>query len=458
MVERLFRGAAVCRNHSILDAGCGTGVFIEGIVRWCTVHGTEIPRLVGIESHPGRVRAARESFRAYGQVEVRKQDFLKDPVEKFDFIIGNPPYVPITGLIEDEKSLYRSLFESARGRFDLYLLFFEKALKNLNPGGRLVFITPEKFLYVESARPLRKLLSELQVEEILLVDEAAFGDLLTYPTITTVVNRRAVRPASVVLRDGRSTEVVLARDAASWMPLIWGARRPRQSWITLGDLCLRISCGVATGCDSVFVRLTSQLSPDLLGFAYPTIAGRELNSAGTLTSPTYSMLIPYAKNGSLLREHDLGALGRYLLQSHLRQRLMARTCVRRKPWYAFHETPMLSDILRPKILCKDITRAPRFWVDRKGTLVPRHSVYYIVPRNPSILNDLCEYLNSDRAAQWLRAHCQRAANNFLRIQSNVIKQMPVPAKFASATVRSLFVAAEDDSEQARGSAEVRASR
>ena len=97
-----------------------------------------------------------------------------------------------------------------------------------------------------------------------------------------------------------------------------------------------------------------------------------------------------------------------------------------KPWYAFHETPPLRDILRPKVLCKDIGANPLFVIDRDGYVVPRHSVYYIVPANPERIDDLADYLNSADAASWLRDHCQRAANGFLRLQSHVLKHLPLP--------------------------------
>ena len=66
------------------------------------------------------------------------------------------------------------------------MLFFEKALSLLRPGGRLVFITPEKYLYVQSAEALRRLLAGYAVEELEFVDERAFGDVLAYPLITVV--------------------------------------------------------------------------------------------------------------------------------------------------------------------------------------------------------------------------------------------------------------------------------
>ena len=39
------------------------------------------------------------------------------------------------------------------------------------------------------------------------------------------------------------------------------------------------------------------------------------------------------------------------------------------------------------------------------------------------------HLNSAQATEWLRAHCQRAAKGFLRMQSHVLKRLPLPSSF-----------------------------
>jgi hypothetical protein len=83
------------------------------------------------------------------------------------------------------------------------------------------------------------------------------------------------------------------------------------------------------------------------------------------------------------------------------------------------------------VLCKDIGAKPLFVVDHEGAIVPRHSVYYIVPAQPERIDELAEYLNSDAAANWLRDHCQRAANGFLRLQSHVLKKLPLPPSLES---------------------------
>jgi len=65
-------------------------------------------------------------------------------------------------------------------------------------------------------------------------------------------------------------------------------------------------------------------------------------------------------------------------------------------------------------------------VDSAGSLVPRHSIYYIVPTSLEGITELAEYLNSAAAANWLWDNCQRAAKGFLRLQSHVLKRLPLP--------------------------------
>jgi SAM-dependent methyltransferase len=433
MVALLFRGRSPSLDDTVLDPGCGTGEFIDGLIRWCHSRGLALPRITGVESDPQHLPTLRAKYAGVRAVSIEHADFLVDGRTSYDYIVGNPPYVPITALSEPEKARYRARYVTARGRFDLYLLFFEQALRHLAPGGRLVFITPEKYLYVETARPLRDLLARLHIEEIRLVREDTFGELVTYPTITVVGRARPGRTLAV-RRDGSTVVVKLPPGQDSWLPLLQGGAS-RCGTVTLGDLCLRLSCGVATGADSVFVRPANDLDPALRPIGHPTIAGRELTPATTDLAPRFVILTPYGADGRLIPVEQLGALRRHLLSDDVRRRLLARTCVKRKPWYAFHETPPLRDILRPKILCKDISETPHFWVDRSGEIVPRHSVYYIVPREPAAIDVIASYLRSASAHEWLTRNCQRAAKGFLRLQSRVLQRLPVPDDIARAAGR-----------------------
>jgi len=86
--------------------------------------------------------------------------------EKYDIIIGNPPYgiigdkshYPIH-VLREKKAYYKKLSSTWYGKFNIYGAFIEKGLKLLKDGGRLVFIVPATFMILDDFKFLRKLLA-----------------------------------------------------------------------------------------------------------------------------------------------------------------------------------------------------------------------------------------------------------------------------------------------------------
>lgn len=428
MVNKLFEYREPKTEDLILDPGCGDGAFINGILRWCSKKNVECPKIIGIESDPKLADKCKKKFASYQNITILQQNFLMcKNLGIYNFIIGNPPYVRIEELNEEERKTYRKNFETAVGRFDLYILFFEQALKHLSPDGCLVFITPEKFLYTWTAEPLRRLMAKYHVKEIEFIDERVFKGLTTYPVITTITRGEGL--TRIILRDGTSLELKIPSDGSPWLPAIHG-KEHKKSRYTLGDACDRISCGVATGADEIFIIPLNKIHDAIKPFVKLTISGKQLGKfpPGTILDEkklTHAILTPYDNNGKLLPENKLKEFIKWLLP--YKDRLKERYCVKNgKKWYAFHEDPPMSDLLKPKILFKDIAKEPAFWVDAKGVIIPRHNVYYLIPKNSKIIPYLLEYLNGEEVKEWLRANCQRAANNYLRLQSRIVKKLPLP--------------------------------
>jgi len=76
----------------------------------------------------------------------------------FDVVIGNPPYVRPENVPKEERDYYLNSqkYDKFFGRFDVYILFIEKALKLLKPKGYFSFIIPNSFLNQNYSKVLRE--------------------------------------------------------------------------------------------------------------------------------------------------------------------------------------------------------------------------------------------------------------------------------------------------------------
>jgi adenine-specific DNA-methyltransferase len=433
MVAMLFRERHAVATDHVLDPGCGPGAFIDGILRWCQHHALPIPSITGIELDQERFRQATRRFADIPQVRIFQRDFLSDNTkEEYDFVIANPPYISILGINSTERDDFRKRYRSAVGRFDLYMLFMERALALAKPNATLVFITPEKYTYVQSGNGIRQLLASHCVTDLTLVDEASFPGRITYPVITRLEHRQQTGQTRITCRDQHSFLVSLPTRGDSWRRLLSAGSSPQISGSqTLAFFCSRISCGIATGADSVFVKDLVELPDSLRQHAWPTISGRQLQPKSANLRTSSVMLVPYSSDSRLKPLAEIEALANYLKRSDNQEMLRKRSCTQRKPWYAFHDAPQMADLLRPKILCKDICDDPVFWIDADGAVIPRHSVYYLVPSSAGHIFEMADYLNSASVKAWLLANAQRAANGFLRMQSSVLKRLPVPDDLAA---------------------------
>ena len=117
----------------------------------------------------------------------------------FDVVIGNPPYInamDFRNMYEDSlREEYNQRFETARGTYDVFVLFFEKGLALLEDAGHLCLITPNKFLSAKYAISLRSYILKYSTVQH-LVDLSSIN----------VFKGQSVYPVITVLRSGNSTQ------------------------------------------------------------------------------------------------------------------------------------------------------------------------------------------------------------------------------------------------------------
>jgi hypothetical protein len=110
---------------------------------------------------------------------------------QYDYVVGNPPYVRIQKIPDHVKEYWSGKYEWAERNYDLYIPFMERTLQAagqggwLKEGGKLGFITSDRFLNVEYGAKLRSELPK-QLRINLLIDfrdTRVFEGALNYPAI-----------------------------------------------------------------------------------------------------------------------------------------------------------------------------------------------------------------------------------------------------------------------------------
>ena len=110
----------------------------------------------------------------------------------FDAVIGNPPYINANDLNKilssHEKPFWRQFFETAKGAYDIYVIFFEQGLKLVKDQERVGFITPNKYLSAPYAVALRDYLPSNHTLELIydVSRISVFDDASVYPVVTII--------------------------------------------------------------------------------------------------------------------------------------------------------------------------------------------------------------------------------------------------------------------------------
>ncbi len=172
------------KNIRVIDPGCGCGIFlisaIEGIHN---KFGVDIKQIIeqnifGIDLLEDNIRRCRYVLQIYCLMNGICLKELKDNLisadslssdwstlfsldGKFDYIIGNPPYVNTHDMSKEAISFLKKNFTTTKtGVFNMFYAFIEHGLKQLTSKGYLEFIVPNNFLTIKSAEALRVLLQK----------------------------------------------------------------------------------------------------------------------------------------------------------------------------------------------------------------------------------------------------------------------------------------------------------
>jgi adenine-specific DNA-methyltransferase len=465
----------------LVEPACGTGAFLgviaSRISASCRTHNRPIGDavtavsaldLLGRNVQQSRAVVAKQLVDdgwqpdEAGQVAaawVKQGDYLLRPesAHRADYVVGNPPYIRLEDVPHDRMAAYRSVCSTMGGRADIYVGFYEVAMRSLRPGGRLGFICADRWMRNQYGRGLRQLVTTRFSMDLALVvhDVDAFDDQVSaYPAITVISNRR--QGTAVAANTTRAfgphqagdftawyannelksvtTEAYQAARMSHWFPDedSWPAASPARL-ATLEDLTerfglleddqtgTRVGIGIATGADRVFLTKDADLieSDRLL----PMAMVRD-TTTGTLNWSGTFLVNPWTAQGDLVDLTAYPRLSAYFKEhgAALHKRYVAVKQPQR--WYKTIDKVDHRLTRRPKLLFPDMKLTIHPVLD-EGGLYPHHNLYFIVSDvwDMRVLGGL---LLSKVAEAFVEAYAVRMRGGTLRFQAQYLRKIRVP--------------------------------
>ncbi len=195
------------QNKNILEPSCGGCDFIKDL------NDNFSNTITGIEKNENIFNMISEEYNKYDNISIINDDFISHEFnEKYDIIIGNPPYFLLKPQQKKEYKLTSSFF---KGKTNIFCVFIYKCMELLNDNGILSFVLPSSILNTLAYDDFRKYLNENY--EILNILELENDDFLETKQGTIILmlkkikktNRNyTIKHKNYLLFSGRRMEIV----------------------------------------------------------------------------------------------------------------------------------------------------------------------------------------------------------------------------------------------------------
>jgi methylase of polypeptide subunit release factors len=417
----------------LLDPAVGDGELLASMLSALKDHDAGID-VFGFDTDLRALRTAGNRLRA-AHPRFTHADFLAftlksyraiKSLEQFDIVIANPPYVRTQVMGADRSRMLAREFRLA-GRIDLYQAFIQAIARVLKPGGIAGLIVSNRFMATNAGASVRKsILENFNVSQVwdlgdtrlfeaavlpsILIMEKKKGQNVNeetgFTSIYSIKNGVASATANNSIQAMSKTGIIRIKggglfhvrhgflDHGNTTTGIWRlADEKIQRWLAIvnkNSTCTfkdigKIRVGVKTCADKVFIRrdwdaLSEAEMPELL---FPLTTHDVARRYKALHQSKYRILYPHIAHDGRRVAIELGLYPRtaaYLDQ--YREQLEKRKYIIKagRHWYEIW-VPQEPDLWNhPKLVFRDISEKPTFWMDLDGSIV-NGDCYWLVCEN-----------------------------------------------------------------------------
>lgn len=430
MAKEILVSQKISGDEKILDTGCGEGVFaIVTAQKFSKLSGKKIEKVIEdnvyfTDISEEYTEKTKQNLQKLSKNKIKKFNAITDDFcfhnfdEKFDFIIGNPPYVRIQNLNGRKEQLQKNYITASSGSIDLYFCFFEQALRLLNKNGKIAFITPNSHFHSAAGKNLRNLLLPHLIKIINFDHFQVFKDITAYTAITFLKKEDSANFLFTEnfkndfenLKYKKISRQYMRSDRweffdEKYLDKIVKLNKKYSALQEIAD----IHYGIATLKDDIYI-----FSPDKIDKNYFYLNNFKIEKdlcVPIIKASTYRgksqnlfLIFPY-ENEKIIPKNIFQQKYPEAYKYFLQQRNILETRDKGggknyEEFYAFGRNQGLKTSFGKKIITSTMNIAPRFYVieDEKTSF---YAGYCVKPKNNADLYALCEVLNSDSMREYI---------------------------------------------------------
>ena len=355
---------------------------------------------------------------------VQTADYLKTDANKYDYIVGNPPYITYHDLTKMQREYVKKNFISCQeGRFDYCYAFIEKSIKSLTTTGKMAYLIPFSIFRNRFAFDLRKQLLEKLYKIIDLSGIEVFPN-------------RTVGVAIIICKneDAEEVEYIHEENKANLIKKTtfdekWIFERQPIAEKKFGDYFTVLN-SVATLKNEVYLFEPEREDDNYYYFkdekiekvmAYTAVSPRSRR-----TNRNYKIIFPYKineQNVERIKEEDFQIQYPFTYQYLLKKKkvLQGRTLDEKTTWYEYGRNQALSSMSSEKILIPMVVSNKLITYKENADSIPFAGYYITCKTSQYTLDDAKRILESQDFMNYIKAYGTPTTKTSYRISTRDIK-------------------------------------
>ncbi len=451
-------------GKTIIDPACGDGRFLlkiaERIIQFSDKKSLtkNLSNIYGWDTDAEAVNLAKEKLNNLikplkievdWQVQTKNSLHIFDKITtpKFDFVVGNPPYIRVQHLAVDERKYIQNNYQFCqKGSTDIYIAFYELAIQLLKPNGKAGYITPNTFFHTETAKSLRKYFEEHQ-NICQITNYGAiqlFDDATTYSAICVFDQKKHTHFLYQFAQDKQSFKhkkinFDSLKNTNFWQ-LSTENNQDNKKGKRLGDIA-NIHVGITTLADYIYIlNYVKSASKKLIlsnkegkQIQIEKAVCKPIIKVSTLKNPKAPIdkyvLFPYQKiDGKyqiipekiLKKKYPLAY--KYLLQNKSNLDKRDNGKANKTAWYAFGRSQSLNTGFGKKIVFSPMNKKPNFMLVEQGETT-FYSGYCI--KYDGNQKWLLKQLNSERMANFIQISARDFRSGWKAYNKKIVQEFVI---------------------------------